>query len=461
MSIENKYINNIERLFGTDGIRGRVNEDKINALMAVNIAMAAGEYFYGKAGTKRPRVLIGKDTRLSGYMLEPALVAGFTSLGIDPITTGPLPTPAIAHLTNVLRCDLGVMISASHNLYQDNGLKLFNADGYKLSDEVENEIQSLLKKGPSLSSPENLGRTRRMEDAIGRYIEFIKLILSKNENLSGMKVVLDCANGAGYKVGPEAMFELGADVIPMSITPDGININQDCGAISPNKMAEMTQKTNASIGIALDGDADRVIFSDENGKLIHGDQIIAVLANEMSKSKYLEKNCVVGTLMSNLALEQFLKNNGMNLIKVQVVYRYILNEMLKNNFNLGGEPSGHVLLTDHSKTGDGLLTAIKIISLLKKSGKKASEFLRPFEMIPFKIKNIKNFDKNILNDKNILEKIKLVQDSIINKGRVVVRPSGTESLIRIMVESSSSKLIEHCIKEISDLLYKSNEKNKY
>ena len=460
MNKENKYIYNIERLFGTDGIRGRVNGDKINASMAVKIAMAAGEYFFGKAGTKRPRVLIGKDTRLSGYMLEPALVAGFTSLGIDSITTGPLPTPGVAHLTNVLRCDLGVMISASHNPYQDNGLKFFNSDGFKLRDNVENQIQSLLKKGPSLSSPENLGRARRMEDAIGRYIEFIKSILQKNENLSGMKVVLDCANGAGYKVGPEVMFELGADVVPMSINPDGMNINMDCGAISPNKMAEMTKKTNATIGVALDGDADRVIFSDEKGTLIDGDQIIAVLANEMNKFQNLKKQSVVGTHMSNLALEKYLKINNINLVRVKVGDRYILNEMLNNNFNLGGEPSGHVVLTDHSKTGDGLITAIKIISLLKKSGKKASEFLRPFKMIPFKIKNLKELDKNILKNKEIINKINKVQASIADKGRIVVRPSGTESLIRVMVESSSSKLIDDSINKITMLLQKSNESNK-
>ena len=329
MNLNDKYINNVERLFGTDGIRGKVNGDKINALMAVKIAMAAGEYFYGKAGTKRPRVLIGKDTRLSGYMLEPALVAGFTSLGIDSITTGPLPTPGIAHLTNVLRCDLGVMISASHNPYQDNGIKLFNADGYKLSDKVENEIQLLLKKGPALAISENLGRARRMEDAIGRYIEFIKSILNKNDNLSEMKVVLDCGNGAGYKVGPETMFELGADIIPISISPDGTNINDNCGAMYPKKMADMTVKNNASIGIALDGDADRVIFSDEKGDLIDGDHIIAVLAENMKFENQLNFNTVVGTVMTNLSLELYLSSLGMKLKRVNVGDRYILDEMIK------------------------------------------------------------------------------------------------------------------------------------
>ena len=452
MNSKNKYFNNTERLFGTDGIRGKVNGEKINALMAVNIAMAAGEYFYGKAGTKRPRVLIGKDTRLSGYMLEPALVAGFTSLGIDSITTGPLPTPGIAHLTNVLRCDLGVMISASHNPYQDNGIKLFNADGYKLSDDVENKIQSLLKKGPRLSNSENLGRARRMEDAIGRYIEFIKSILEKNEDLSGIKVVLDCANGAGYKVGPEAMFELGCDVISMSISPDGKNINDKCGAIFPKKMAEMTYKSKANIGIALDGDADRVIFSDEKGELIDGDQIIGVLANNMKTSNQLNNNTVVGTIMTNLSLEQYLNSLGINLNRVNVGDRYILDEMINNDYNLGGEPSGHVLLTDHSKTGDGLLTAIKVISLLKKSGLQASEFLRPFKMTPYKIKNINQVDNKILDNSIVKNKIKDFNKQLSDNGRILVRPSGTESLIRILVESKEKSLIDKYLTKVSEIL---------
>tara|TARA_B100000287_G_scaffold81245_2_gene73711 strand:+ start:667 stop:2043 length:1377 start_codon:yes stop_codon:yes gene_type:complete len=452
MNSKNKYFNNTERLFGTDGIRGKVNGEKINALMAVNIAMAAGEYFYGKAGTKRPRVLIGKDTRLSGYMLEPALVAGFTSLGIDSITTGPLPTPGIAHLTNVLRCDLGVMISASHNPYQDNGIKLFNADGYKLSDDVENKIQSLLKKGPRLSNSENLGRARRMEDAIGRYIEFIKSILDKNEDLSGIKVVLDCANGAGYKVGPEAMFELGCDVISMSISPDGKNINDKCGAIFPKKMAEMTYKSKANIGIALDGDADRVIFSDEKGELIDGDQIIGVLANNMKTSNQLNNNTVVGTIMTNLSLEQYLNSLGINLNRVNVGDRYILDEMINNDYNLGGEPSGHVLLTNHSKTGDGLLTAIKVISLLKKSGLQASEFLRPFKMTPYKIKNINQLDNKILDNSIVKNKIKDFNKQLSDNGRILVRPSGTESLIRILVESKEKSLIDKYLTKVSEIL---------
>ena len=449
---------NHKKLFGTDGIRGTVNGDKVNALMAVNIAMAAGEYFYGKAGTKRPRVLIGKDTRLSGYMLEPALVAGFTSLGIEAITTGPLPTPGVALLTNVLRCDLGVMISASHNPYQDNGIKLFNSQGYKLSDEVEYEIEKLLHEGPTLTHAKNLGRARRMEDAIGRYIELIKLILKKDENLLGMKIVLDCANGAGYKVGTEALFELGCEVVSIHKDPDGTNINENCGAMFPNEMALKTKEEKADLGIALDGDADRVVFSDENGDLVDCDQILGVLALNLYNQKQLKNNTVVGTIMTNIGFENFLNDNNINLKRVNVGDRYILDEMLNNNYNLGGEPSGHVIMSDHTKSGDGLLTAIKIISLLKKSGKKASEFLRPFNITPYKIKNLKKINNYILNTGSVKNSLKKIQLDLKNKynGRLLVRPSGTEPIVRILVECEYDDKIDQYISKVQDLLVKEN-----
>ena len=449
---------NHKNLFGTDGIRGKVNGDKVNALMAVNIAMAAGEYFYGKAGTKRPRVLIGKDTRLSGYMLEPALVAGFTSLGIEAITTGPLPTPGVALLTNVLRCDLGVMISASHNPYQDNGIKLFNSQGYKLSDEVEYEIEKLLYKGPTLTNAKNLGRARRMEDAIGRYIELIKLILKKDENLLGMKIVLDCANGAGYKVGTEALFELGCEVVSIHKDPDGTNINENCGAMFPNEMALKTKEEKADLGIALDGDADRVVFSDENGNLIECDQKLGDLALNLYNQKELKNNTVVGTIMTNIGFENFLNDNNINLKRVNVGDRYILDEMLNNNYNLGGEPSGHVIMSDHTKSGDGLLTAIKIISLLKKSGKKASEFLRPFSITPYKIKNLKKIKNYILETESVKNSLKKIQLDLKNKhnGRLLVRPSGTEPIVRILVECEYNDKIDQYISKVQDLLVKEN-----
>ena len=449
--------NSNQRLFGTDGIRGTVNKDKVTALMAVNLAMAAGEYFYGRAGTKRSRVLIGKDTRLSGYMLEPALVAGFTSVGLDSITTGPLPTPAIAHLTRVLRCDLGVMISASHNPYQDNGLKLFGADGFKLSDEVENEIQSRMVSGPILAKSENLGRARRMEDAIGRYAEFVKLILPKREDLSSMKVVLDCSNGASYKVGPEVLFELGADSVVIGAEPNGKNINLDCGAMYPENMAKITKLEGADLGIALDGDADRVIFSDENGEIVNGDQIIAVLAREMQKNNELIDNQVVGTLMSNLGLENYLNKLKIHLHRTNVGDRYILDKMIKSNSKLGGEPSGHILLTDFAKTGDGLLTAIKILSLLKKSRLKASEFLRPFKPIPQSLKNLKNIDKSVLLNKNIISLVEKHQQELGKKGRILLRPSGTEDLIRIMVECTDLNLLKSTTEVISKAIIKEND----
>ena len=450
--------NSNQRLFGTDGIRGTVNKDKVTALMAVNLAMAAGEYFYGRAGTKRSRVLIGKDTRLSGYMLEPALVAGFTSVGLDSITTGPLPTPAIAHLTRVLRCDLGVMISASHNPYQDNGLKLFGADGFKLNDEVENEIQSRMISGPILAKSENLGRARRMEDAIGRYSEFVKQVLPKREDLTSMKVVLDCSNGASYKVGPEVLFELGADSVIIGVEPNGKNINLDCGAMYPENMAKITKQEGADLGIALDGDADRVIFSDENGEIINGDQIIAVLAREMQKNNELSDNQVVGTLMSNLGLENYLNKLNIYLHRTNVGDRYILDKMIKSNSKLGGEPSGHILLSDFAKTGDGLLTAIKILSLLKKSGLKASEFLRPFNPIPQSLNNLNNIDKNVLLNQNIISLVEKQQEELGKKGRILLRPSGTEDLIRIMVECTDLNLLKSTTEIISKAIIKENDK---
>ncbi|MDC0093209.1 phosphoglucosamine mutase [Alphaproteobacteria bacterium] len=454
--------NNDQRLFGTDGIRGTVNAGKVTALMAVTLAMAAGEYFYGKAGTKKSRVLIGKDTRLSGYMLEPALVAGFTSVGLDSITTGPLPTPAIAHLTRVLRCDLGVMISASHNPYEDNGLKLFGADGFKLNDEVENEIQLRMERGPTLAKSINLGRARRMEDAIGRYVEFIKQILPKHEDLNGMKVVLDCSNGASYKAGPEVLFELGAEAIVIGDEPNGRNINLDCGAMFPNKMANVTKLEGADLGIALDGDADRVIFSDEKGDIIHGDQIIALLATEMNRNNELNDNRVIGTFMSNLGLENYLNDLSIKLHRTKVGDRYILDEMIKSNSKLGGEPSGHILLTEFAKTGDGLLTAIKILSLLKKSGIEASKFLRPFKPIPQSLKNLKNINKNILSNKTITQLVNDKQKTLGKNGRILLRASGTEDLIRIMVECEDQGKVEEITEDIANKIIEQNDilKNK-
>ena len=350
------------------------------------------------------------------------------------------------------------MISASHNPYQDNGIKLFNSQGYKLSDEVEYEIEKLLYKGPTLTNAKNLGRARRMEDAIGRYIELIKLILKKDENLLGMKIVLDCANGAGYKVGTEALFELGCEVVSIHKDPDGTNINENCGAMFPNEMALKTKEEKADLGIALDGDADRVVFSDENGNLIDCDQILGVLALNLYNQKELKNNTVVGTIMTNIGFENFLNDNNINLKRVNVGDRYILDEMLNNNYNLGGEPSGHVIMSDHTKSGDGLLTAIKIISLLKKSGKKASEFLRPFSITPYKIKNLKKINNYILETESVKNSLKKIQLDLKNKhnGRLLVRPSGTEPIVRILVECEYNDKIDQYISKVQDLLVKEN-----
>ena len=350
------------------------------------------------------------------------------------------------------------MISASHNPYQDNGLKLFGADGFKLKDEVENEIQSRMISGPILAKSENLGRARRMEDAIGRYSEFVKQVLPKREDLTSMKVVLDCSNGASYKVGPEVLFELGADSVIIGVEPNGKNINLDCGAMYPENMAKITKQEGADLGIALDGDADRVIFSDENGEIINGDQIIAVLAREMQKNNELSDNQVVGTLMSNLGLENYLNKLNIYLHRTNVGDRYILDKMIKSNSKLGGEPSGHILLSDFAKTGDGLLTAIKILSLLKKSGLKASEFLRPFNPIPQSLKNLNNIDKNVLLNQNIISLVEKQQEELGKKGRILLRPSGTEDLIRIMVECTDLNLLKTTTEIISQAIIKENDK---
>lgn len=449
-----------QRLFGTDGIRGTVNKDKITAQMAVKLAMAAGNYFFGKAGTKKPRVLIGKDTRLSGYMLEPALVSGFTSVGLDAITTGPMPTPAIAHLTRALRCDLGVMISASHNPYEDNGLKLFGSDGFKLNDDVENEIQLKMETTPTLAKSADLGRARRMEDANGRYSEFVKQILPKHEDLSGLKVVLDCANGASYKVGPEVLFELGAETNIIGAEPNGKNINFQCGAMFPERMAKETKLHGADLGIAFDGDADRVIFSDEKGNIIEGDLIIGFLANQMLKHNELYGKPVVGTIMSNIGLENYLIDKDIPFFRTNVGDRYIISKMFETKSRLGGEPSGHILLTDFAKTGDGLLTALKILFLLKKSGLKASELLRPFKLVPQLLKNIKNINKNILLKNEVQRFINDKQNLLGKDSRVLIRPSGTEDLIRVMVESPDIKKNEEVSDEICSFLINENKLGK-
>ena len=445
--------NSNQRLFGTDGIRGTVNKDKVTALMAVNLAMAAGEYFYGRAGTKRSRVLIGKDTRLSGYMLEPALVAGFTSVGLDSITTGPLPTPAIAHLTRVLRCDLGVMISASHNPYQDNGLKLFGPDGMKLSDKIEKKIENLIdtKITNHLSEPKTLGRVKRLEDGNDRYIKILKNNFPSDFSLKGMRIVLDCANGAGYKSAPKILSDLGAKIFSIGVKPNGLNINYNCGSTFPKILRKYVKKFKADLGIALDGDADRVIMCDERAKIIDGDQIIAMIAKRWKRKKIL-KGGVIGTQMSNYGLEKFFLSEKINFKRSNVGDRYVKEMMKKYNYNLGGEQSGHIILGKFATTGDGLLVALETLFALRK-GKLASETFKVYKSVPQKLLNIKVKDKKIINSSKCKKAIKVANELIKNNGRLLVRPSGTEPKVRIMCESFNISLMNKCLRIIKKTIH--------
>ncbi|MCX8232067.1 MAG: phosphoglucosamine mutase, partial [Alphaproteobacteria bacterium] len=375
------------KYFGTDGIRGTANEDPMTAETALKIGMAAGREFY--RGDHRHRVLIGKDTRLSGYMLEPALTAGFTSVGMDVILVGPMPTPAVAMLTRSLRADLGVMLSASHNPFEDNGVKLFGPDGFKLSDDDETRIEQRLEAGPDLVKSERLGRAQRLEDAGGRYIEFIKRTYASERTLDSLKIVIDCANGAAYKVAPTVLWELGAEVIPIGVSPDGTNINERCGSTSPTALSEQVVAHGADIGIALDGDADRLVIADETGRVLDGDQVMAMIAQRWHKTGRLRGGAVVATVMSNLGLELFLRERGLELHRVKVGDRYVLEHMRANGLNLGGEQSGHIIISDHATTGDGLLAALQVLALVTDEGRPVSEVGRLFEPVPQLLKNIR------------------------------------------------------------------------
>lgn len=430
------------RYFGTDGVRAAINTGPMTAENIVRLALAAGRFFMSQkhsASRQRPLVVIGKDTRLSGYMVEAALQAGFASIGMDTRLLGPLPTPAVANLTRSLRADLGVMISASHNPHHDNGIKLFGPDGYKLPDTTEDQIASIMDEHIVLAAAEDLGRAKRMQDGLGRYIEQVKGAVPRNQRFSNLKVVVDCANGAAYRAAPDVLFEMGAEVIPIAISPDGFNINHNCGAVHPMTMAEAVVTHQADIGIALDGDADRLIMADEKGQLINGDQCLAVIADMMRRNNTLKGNTVVGTLMTNHGLGRFLAENDIELMRTQVGDRYILDAMRQHDLNLGGEPSGHVLMTDVATSGDGLMTGLVMLSALKMADKPASQALQKFAETPQILVNIKaNRRPDItktLEDKTIKEAIQTAQDALGASGRVVVRPSGTEPLLRIMVEA--------------------------
>ena len=436
-----------KKYFGTDGIRGLVNSKNINGDMFFKFGLASGTYF--KSQKKKKQIaIIAKDTRLSGYTLEPALVSGLTSAGMHVYTMGPLPTNGLAMLTKSMKANMGIMITASHNPYYDNGLKLFGPDGLKLSDRIEKTIENLIDKKikDNLSKPKELGRVRRLESGNKDYIKILKKNFPNDFNLRGLRIVIDCANGAGYMAGPELLKSLGAKVIAIGVKPNGLNINKNCGSTFPNIIKSAVKKYKAHIGISLDGDADRIIMCDEKGNIIDGDQIIAALAIRWKRKKML-RGGVIGTLMSNYGLEKFFKSQKIRFIRANVGDRYVKEKMQKNNFNLGGEQSGHIILGKYATTGDGLLVALEVLFSLRK-GKKASNFFNTFKKTPQILKNIEVKDKTIIKSINIKNAIKSAEKLMKGNGRILVRASGTESKIRVMGESENSKLLQRCIKVI-------------
>ncbi len=442
------------KFFGTDGIRGKANSGKLTPDLALKVGMSAGLSFR-KRGQERHSVLIGKDTRLSCYMIEQALTAGFLSVGMDVLLVGPMPTPAVAMLTRSMRADLGVMISASHNPYHDNGIKLFGPDGYKLSDEMEIEIESLIESNlqAELADAPHLGRAKRVEGVHARYTEFAKLTLPRNMEFNGLRIVVDCANGAAYKVAPEVLWELGAEVIAIGDKPDGFNINFECGSTAPDALRTKVREMRADIGIALDGDADRVLIVDEKGEIVDGDQLMAVIAQSWSEDGRLSKPGIVATVMSNLGLERYLKSIGLDLVRTQVGDRYVLDQMIAHGYNVGGEQSGHMILTDYATTGDGLVTALQVLAVLKKSGKPVSEICHRFEPLPQILKNVRAA-KARLDSNDVKHAIDAGRKKLEGLGRLVIRPSGTEPVIRVMAEGDDRKLIESVVEDICQILAK-------
>jgi phosphoglucosamine mutase len=438
--------------FGTDGIRGRANQ-KITPELAMKVGQAAGLIF-NRDGERRHRVVVGKDTRLSGYMIEYALVAGFTSVGMDVLLLGPMPTPAVAMLTRSMRADLGVMISASHNLYEDNGIKLFGPDAYKLSDETEGEIEKLIERDLTsrLAGPQHLGRAKRVEDVRARYIEYAKRTLPRNMSFEGLRIVLDCANGAAYKVAPEALWELGAEVITIGDGPDGFNINRDVGSTAPQKLREKVREMRADVGIALDGDADRVIMVDELGHVVDGDQLMAVVARSWRDEGWLAKPGVVATIMSNLGLERYLASLGLTLERTAVGDRYVIERMRERGYNVGGEQSGHVILSDYSTTGDGLVTAMQALAAVKKLGRRVSEVCRCFDPLPQVLKNVRVRGSRALEEDVVVAAIEAGKRRLDGAGRLVIRPSGTEPVIRVMGEGENPDLVTSVVDDICDAL---------
>ncbi|MFN4167338.1 MAG: phosphoglucosamine mutase [Pannonibacter phragmitetus] len=445
----------MRKYFGTDGIRGKANTHPMTAEVALKVAMAAGLMF--RNGHHRSRVVIGKDTRLSGYMLENAMVAGFTSVGLEVFLLGPMPTPAVAMLTRSLRADLGVMISASHNPFADNGIKFFGPDGFKLSDEIELEIERLVDSDltPRLASADQLGRAKRIDGVHDRYIEFAKRTLPRDMSLEGLRIVVDCANGAAYKVAPAVLWELGAEVISIGVNPDGYNINQDCGSTSTDALARKVHEVRADIGIALDGDADRVIIVDERGQVVDGDQLMATVAESWHAAGKLSGPGIVATVMSNLGLERFLGARGLELARTKVGDRYVVEHMRAHGFNVGGEQSGHLVLSDFATTGDGLIAALQILACVREQDRPVSEVCSKFVPVPQVLKNVRYKSGKPLESDMVKSAIDAGRERLGSSGRLVIRPSGTEPLIRVMAEGDDASLVNDVVDEIAGVVARS------
>lgn len=444
----------MKKLFGTDGVRGLANVTPMTPEMALALGQAIAYHFKHEKTTHR--IIIGKDTRRSSYMLEQAIAAGICSMGSNAVLTGPLPSPAVAFLTKAMRADAGVMISASHNPYYDNGIKFFDQDGFKLSDEVELELEAFIEnkmKGVKRPTGQDVGKAYRIEDAQGRYIEFVKRTFPKTLTLDGLKIVLDCANGSAYKIAPNALWELGAEVVPVGVTPNGININDRCGAVSPEDLRKVVVDNKAHVGIALDGDADRVVMCDENGDLIDGDQVIAICALELKAAGLLKSNKVVGTILTNMGVENYLKEQGIDMVRTPVGDRYIIEEMRKSKLSLGGEPSGHVIFSSHTTTGDGLVAALQVLANMIKSGLKLSELARNIPLYPQVQQNLRVKERKPLEDiPEVQQAIVALNDRLNSHGRTVIRYSGTEPLLRLMIEGKDEAIISKELKSLVKVL---------
>lgn len=440
------------KYFGTDGIRGQSNLFPMTPDLAMRVGIAVGTIF--RNGAHRHRVVIGKDTRLSGYMLENAMVAGFTAAGLDVFLLGPIPTPGVAMLTRSLRADVGVMISASHNPFEDNGIKLFGPDGYKLSDDLEGQIEELLDKDMTaqLAKSQEIGRAKRVEGDIYRYIEHAKRTLPRDVTLQGLRVAIDCANGAAYKVAPLALWELGADVVTIGNEPNGMNINLDCGSTHPAALSRKVHEVRADIGIALDGDADRVLIVDENGTVIDGDQLMAVIANSWTDDGVLKGNGIVATVMSNLGLERYLNGRGLDLHRTKVGDRYVVEHMRQHGFNVGGEQSGHLVLSDFGTTGDGLVAALQILACVKRQAKTVSEVCNRFDPVPQVLKNVRVSAGMPLENAAVRQAIADAESELAKNGRLLIRPSGTEPLIRVMAEGDDRAQVERIVDELISVI---------